>query len=206
MIALIGVRPAAIQAATAAEETPWWVLLIVLGGFLVLVVALAAGRNKTVTPTQAEPAWKANARNGYAEARWLSDNLTESLAIWHGDAAHGGGAGSGATDAGNQRIWDQAASRRQRATDELYALEAAATPGSPAVRSAQRTITAVNDVYAGVTERSDAREAYRSAADADEADAAAVATARDREVRASAKVTKAREELAAALGELAAIA
>jgi hypothetical protein len=190
------------------SETPWWVLLIVLGGLFILIVALLAGSGKKAPTPAAIPAWKAHARNGYAEARWLADNLTESLAIWHGDAEFEERDGTLATDAANAKIWAQLDPVKQRATAELYALEAAAGPGSPALEAAQRTSAAVNETYAATTERSDARLAYRTVAGSSEAadQAADLTGARDREVRASAQLETTHQELTAALVELSPIA
>lgn len=200
--------PETTPADTGDNETPWWVLLIVLGGLFILIIALLAGSRRKTSSPAATPAWRTHARNGYAEARWLSDNLTESLAIWHGDAEFEEGGDLTATDAANTKIWAQLDGRTQDATAELYALEAASGPGSPALEAARRTTTAVNETYAATTERSDARLAYRTAAESpDAADQAAELTAaRDREVRASGQLTAAHQELTAALGELAPIA
>lgn len=200
--------PETTPAETGDSETPWWVLLIVLGGLFILIIALLAGSRKKAPASAAIPAWKAHARNGYAETRWLADNMTESLAIWHGDAEFEKRDGTLATDAANAKIWAQLDPVKQRATAELYALEAAAGPGSPALVTAQHTTAAVNETYAAITERSDARLAYRTAAESpDAADRPADLTAaRDREVRASAQLTAARQGLTSALAELSPIA
>ena len=189
---------------STTDETPWWVLLIVLFGLFVLFIALLVGRSRRSEPAAAPPAWKAHAQRGYAEARWLSDNMTEPLAIWHGDAVHEESAG--ATDESRQRTWDQLSPRLERATSELYALEAAAKPGSPALQASQATIAALNETYSAVTERSDARGASRGLSDAEEGVATSELTsARDREARASANLTAARQRLNAALTDLSAI-
>jgi hypothetical protein len=186
------------------EEAQWWVLLIVFGSLFVFFIALIAGRKRRPVPASDEMAGRTtSARVGYAEARWLSDNLTEPLAIWHGDADFEERDDRGATDAANEQIWSQLEARRKKAGDELYALEAAAQAGSPVARSAQRTVAALDATYAAASERSDARRAYRAAADS--SDASILRAARDREVRASSKLDAARDELAAALGELAAV-
>lgn len=200
--------PETTPAETGDSETPWWVLLIVLGGLFILIVALLAGSRKKAPTPAATPAWKAHARNGYAEARWLADNMTESLAIWHADAEFEKRDGTLATDAANAKIWAQLGPVKQRATAELYALEAAAGPGSPALEAAQRTTAAVNETYAASAERSDARLAYRIAAESPDAtdQAADLTAARDREVRASAQLAAAHQELTAALDELSPIA
>ncbi len=200
--------PPATDAPPVEEDstTPWWVLVIVLFGVLILIIALLAGsRRKKAVPPPA--AWKSNAEHGYAEARWLSDNMTETLAIWHGDAKFEGDDADGATDATRARVWDQVTPRLERATSELYALEAAAGPNSPALRASQATISALNDTFAAFNARSDARTAYRTVSEADEAAPASELTAaRDREARAATSLTEAQHRLTSALTELSAIA
>jgi hypothetical protein len=191
---------------TGADETPWWVLLIVLGGLFILIVALLAGRRKKPKSTGAVPAWRTHARAGYAEARWLADNMTESLAIWHGNAEHEGGAGSSATDTANAEVWDQIPERKQRAGAELYALEAASGPGSAALAASQLTTAALDDTYAALTERSDARAGYLAAGDASDEASESLTAARDREVRASGKLTASHQQLASALTKLKPVA
>lgn len=191
---------------TSGEETAWWVLLIVLGGLFILIVALLAGRRRKPKSTAAVPAWRTHARTGYAEARWLADNMTEDLAIWHGDALYEERDDSAATDAANAKIWDQISTRKQRAADELYAFEAASGPGSQALKASQQTTTALNDTYTALTERSDARVAYRTVAESEDPAGDSLTPARDREVRASGKLSAAREQLATGLAALKPIA
>ena len=191
---------------TGEDETPWWVLLIVLGGLFILIVALLAGRRRKPKSACAVPAWRTHARSGYAEARWLSDNMTESLAIWRGDSEHEGGDGSTATDAANAKVWDQLSGRKERAEAELYALEAASGPGSTALEASQLTTAALDDTYAALTERSDARAAYLAAAKSSDAEGESLTAARDREVRAAGKLTAARQQLASALAKLKPVA
>ncbi len=191
---------------TDTDETPWWVLLIVLGAIFLLVIALLAGRKKT--PAAAvEPAWRTQAQSGYAESRWLYDNLTEQLAIWHGDAEFEGTIGQ-ATDTEQARIWDQLAARMDQATADLYALEAAAAPNSPALRAAQSVVGSLKETYAAVIERSDARHGshgVESGSSEAAEQGAELAAARDREMRASTALASARPRLAAALTDLSKI-
>jgi len=188
------------------DETPWWVLLIVLGGLFILIIALLAGRRKKPASTGAVPAWRTHARSGYAESRWVSDNMTETLAIWHGDADQADPGAATATDAANAKTWDEVPGRMQRATAELYALEAAAGPGSQGLKASQQTTAALKDAHAAFVERSDARAAYRAAAESTDPAGDSLTAARDREVRASGKLTAARQQLAAALTMLKPIA
>jgi hypothetical protein len=181
-------------------------LLIVLFGLFILIIALFVG-SKRRKAVPAPAAWKSNAQHGYAEARWLADNMTEPLAIWHGDAEFEGDDAAGATDSSRARVWDQITPRMERATSELYALEAAAGPNSPAMRASQATISALNDTFGAINARSDARAAYLTVSDADEAPSASELTAsRDREARAATSLTEAQHRLTAALTELSAIA
>lgn len=192
---------------TDTGEAPWWVLLIVLGAMFILVIALLAGRRKKPPATAVVPAWRTQAQSGYAESRWLYDNLTEQLAIWHGDAEFEGTVGQ-ATDAEQARIWGQLAARMDQATADLYALEAAAAPNSPALRAAQGAVGSLKETYAAVIERSDARHASHAAESGSSQVAEQdvdLAAARDREMRASTALAEARPRLAAALTDLSKI-
>jgi hypothetical protein len=192
---------------TDTDETPWWVLLIVLGAIFVLVIALLAGRRKKTPAAAVVPAWKTQAQSGYAESRWLYDNLTEQLAIWHGDAEFEGTIGQ-ATDTEQARIWDQLAARMDQATADLYALEAAAAPNSPALGAAQSVVGSLKETYAAVIERSDARHGshgVESGSSEAAEQGAELAAARDREMRASTALAAARPRLAAALTDLSKI-
>jgi hypothetical protein len=192
---------------TDTDETPWWVLLIVLGAIFVLVIALLAGRRKKTPAAAVEPAWRTQAQSGYAESRWLYDNLTEQLAIWHGDAEFEGTIGQ-ATDTEQARIWGQLAARMDQATADLYALEAAAAPNSPALRAAQSVVGSLKETYAAVIERSDARHGshgVESGSSEAAEQGAELAAARDREMRASTALAEARPRLAAALSDLSRI-
>ena len=189
---------------TDTGETPWWVLLIVLGALFILIIALLAGRRKKTPATAVVPVWRTHAQSGYAESRWLYDNLTEQLAIWHGDAEFEGTIGQ-ATDAEQARIWGQLADRMDQAIADLYALEAAATPNSPALRAAQGAVGSLKETYAAVIERSDARHSSHAAESGSSEPAeqgAELAAARDQEMRASTALAEARPRLAAALTDL----
>ncbi len=192
---------------TDTDETPWWVLLIVLGAIFVLVIALLAGRRKKTPAAAVVPAWGTQAQSGYAESRWLYDNLTEQLAIWHGDAEFEGTIGQ-ATGAEQARIWGQLAARMDQATADLYALEAAAAPNSPALRAARSVVGSLKETYAAVIERSDARHGshgVESGSSEAAEQGAELAAARDREMRASTALAEARPRLAAALTDLSRI-
>ncbi len=192
---------------TETDETPWWVLLIVLGAIFLLIIALLAGRRKKTPAPAVVPVWRTHAQSGYAESRWLYDNLTEQLAIWHGDAEFEGTIGQ-ATEAEQARIWDQLAARMDQATADLYALEAAAAPNSPALRAAQGVVGSLKETYAAVIERSDARHSSHAAESGSSEEAeqgAELAAARDHEMRASTALAEARPRLAAALTDLSRI-
>ncbi len=192
---------------TDTDETPWWVLLIVLGAIFLLIIALLAGRRKKTPAPAVVPVWRTHAQSGYAESRWLYDNLTEQLAIWHGDAEFEGTIGQ-ATEAEQARIWDQLAARMDQATADLYALEAAAAPNSPALRAAQGVVGSLKETYAAVIERSDARHSSHAAESGSSEEAeqgAELAAARDHEMRASTALAEARPRLAAALTDLSRI-
>lgn len=185
-------------------ETPWWVLILVGIGLLILVVVLTSRGSKNETAVAVAPTWKDRARAGYADSRWLYDNMTEDIAVWRGNAKFEGTADAGST-AGTSKAqeWAEITTRQQAASDELYALEAAA-PDNNTVTVTRNAITAMRATREAVDARAEARYAYRTA-EAAEAAAADLTQARDREVRASRNLADTRSSYARALTDLSTI-
>ncbi len=90
------------------------------------------------------------------------------------------------------------------ATDNLYALEAAA-PDRHTAQTARNTVNALNATRTALDARAESRFAYRSA-ETQEHDSATLMQAREREVRSSRNLVEARNALALALTDLSTIA
>lgn len=202
------------QETTAPEEegegeAQWWILVIVGLLFIVLLIVIAnSGKKRRTVVEQQGPTWKELARRSYADSRWLFDNLTESLAIWRGNAQYDKATDVGATaETASAETWGQLPSRLDRARDSLYAFEAAAPDGRSA-DTARRVVEHLNATRAALDGRAEARYAYRAAeaeAEGQPDRAANLATARDRERRTSEILEESRRRLGEALTALSAI-
>jgi hypothetical protein len=95
------------------------VLIFVLLGWL-----MGRSRKPAAPAPVTAPTWRDHLREGYGEARWLSDNMTEELAIWRGNSL----ADTAVSEAGTAMAdrWGQLDIRVNRARDLLYQAEAAA--------------------------------------------------------------------------------
>jgi hypothetical protein len=171
------------------EETPWWVLLVTVGGVIVLVGTVAfGGRGKELRVAAPDPGWKPKARSAYAEARWLSDAMTEDLAVWRGNAQFDGttAPGSSAQSAAAE-TWQALAGRMDRARDALYGLEAAA-PNARTAQTARAVAAGLLRARSALDARAEARFHYRTVDDTSGDEGVprnAVAEARDRELRSA---------------------
>lgn len=186
--------------------TPWWLLIIIGIALLILIVALVSrGSKKPVPQTASTLTWKDHGRQGYADARWLYDAMSDDVAIWRGNAQYDGVTAVGATaSTGKAELWNELGPRLDSARSSLYALEAAA-PDPQTSQSAQATVNTMMAVRTALDSRADARAAYR-AAEATAADnPQALMDARDREVRSSTNLNQARAEFARALTNLSTV-
>lgn len=187
--ALIDEAQPADEGTASDEETPWWVLLVTVGGGIVLVGAVALwGRGKELRVAAPDPGWKPKARSAYADARWLSDAMTEDLAVWRGNAQFDGttAPGSSAQSAAAE-TWQALAGRMDRARDALYGLEAAA-PDARTARTARAVAAGLLRARSALDARAEARFHYRTVDDAAGDEGVpknAVAEARDRELRSA---------------------
>ncbi len=191
---------------TAEGATPWWLLIVIGLALLLLIVALVSrGSSKPVATTAAALTWKDHGRQGYADARWLYDAMSDDLAIWRGNAQYDGVTAVGATaGTGKAELWNELGLRLDSARSSLYALEAAA-PDPQTAQTTQATINAMMAVRTALDSRADARAAYR-VAEATAADSPqTLMDARDREVRASTNLNQARAEFARSLTSLSTV-
>lgn len=188
------------------STTPWWLLLLVGGAFLVLIVAFVSrGSKKKVVVGPPPTSWKDSARQGYADARWLYDAMSEDLSIWRGNATFDSTADVGATAAtALADTWRQLDNRIGRASDHLYSLEAAA-PDQRTAQAANAAVASMRSVRTAVDARAEARMNYRSVESAPAADALALQDAREREVRASRNLAEARAAYGSALTNLSTV-
>ena len=156
----------------------------------------------------AGPTWKELARSGYADSRWLFDHLTESLALWRGNAKYDQKTDVGATaETASAETWQKLSGHMNAATDHLYALEAAA-PDTRTAETARGVVDRLNETRAAVDARAEARYAYRATEAEGEGQpdrSTRLAAARDREQRSSENLTESRRRLAEALTSLSAI-
>jgi len=194
-----------VPATTAApdaedNDADWWVLLIVLGGLVILGVAIArGGRKKNVYVAPVSPGWKPKARDGYADARWLYDSMTEDLAIWRGNAQFDGTTESGSTaETAQADTWNALAPKMDRARDALYGLEGAA-PDKRTAQTAEAVVVALAAARTALDARAETRYNYRTVeASGDDAELRpkALAEARDRELRTAQTLAESRRTLA----------
>jgi hypothetical protein len=178
-------------------NVPWWLLILVSVALITIVVALTRGGSKP-SPVIQPVTWKDLARESFANTRWLSDALTEELALWRGNPPVG--------DAGSAvaSTWSQVANRMETAKSNLYALEASAPDTNTAAR-ARTTVDALIALRSAVDERAAARANYRAVESDPNADTASMINARDREIRATSSLYRARASLAEALNGLATV-
>ncbi|MEN8041586.1 MAG: hypothetical protein ABFR95_08805 [Actinomycetota bacterium] len=184
-------------------ETPWWLLIIV--GFALLVFLLSyvrRGSTKKVQIASPTSTWKDAARNGYTDARWLYDTMSEDLAIWRGNAKFDDSAEVGAT-AGTAlaAAWQDMDQRLSRASDNLYSLEASA-PDQRTSRAANEVVKSMRSVRAAVDARAEARLNYRTVEAQPETTQVLLQDAREREVRASRNLAETRSGYGRALTHL----
>lgn len=184
-------------------------LAIGLGVLLLfLLIGWLMGRSRRssqappVAPAAGPPTYKDFAREGYADARWLLDNLTEELAVWRGNALFEGRTGS--EDAAASALaahWAQVDTRHDQATRQLYQAEASA-PDQTTSATVRTAIDALNATRAAVDARAEARFASRGIGEGDQF---AMAQAADRERLAASNLATARQELNDALIRLSAV-
>ncbi len=176
-----------------AQDAPWWVLILVVIALVLVIVSLVLRASARRKGAPQEPSWKDEARDGYQDARWLTENLTDEFAAWMGDQK-----GSGAEGSPSSRNDEIAAALQERTTaahDHLFAL-AAKAPDRRAKELADEAATQLSALRRAVEERSDARGAYSAT---DNADTKALSDARAREVRATASLYRVREAAQAAV-------
>ena len=130
--------------------------------------------------------------------------MTEDLAVWRGNAKFDQTDAVDSTAATSRaQTWSSLSDRVTSATDDLYALEAAA-PDNTTAAAARGCITAIQSTRQALDARAEARYAYRTA-DAQNSDQQQLNDARDREVRASRNLADSRSAYAKALTDLSAI-
>ena len=100
--------------------------------------------------------------------------------------------------------WAQLSGGITKASDSLYALEAAA-PDPRTAESARSTVTTMLAVRTALDARAEARFAYRTTEAEAEPEPSVLLDARDREIRASRNLVEARNEFALALTNLSTI-
>ena len=187
------------------SETNW---LLLIGLFLLafLLIGMIMGRSRknaaVPLPVSTERTFKDYVRDGYSEARWLFDGLTDELAIWRGNALYDHRTGAD-DSAGTAMLatWSQLDDRMNQAKDELYRAEAAA-PDQNTAQMIRATILAVGETRTAVDARAEARLSTRQTESADQA---ALAEAGERERLSSANLAEKRQKLNDALVALSAV-
>jgi hypothetical protein len=188
------------------STTPWWLLILVGLAFLALIIAFVSrGSKKKIVVAPPPVTWKENAREGYADARWLYDAMSEDLAIWRGNAKFDATADVGAT-AGTSLAdaWQQLDGRIGQASDHLYALEAAA-PDQKTSEAASATVSSMRAVRKAIDGRAEARMNYRTVDAPGDAESTTLQDAREREVRSSRNLAEARSSYGSALTNLSTV-
>jgi hypothetical protein len=181
--------------------------LILIGfALIMLIVAFATrGKKAPVVATVAAATWKDHARAGYAESRRLYDSMGEDMAVWRGNAQFEAATAVGDTAATSRaETWAGLSAGITKASDSLYALEAAA-PDPRTAESARSTVTTMLAVRTALDARAEARFAYRTTEAEPEQEGSVLLDARDREIRASRNLVEARNQFALALTNLSTI-
>ena len=198
--------PPATEVPGESEDETNWALLI--GLFLVafLLIGLVIGRSRKGTavpvPDSGKKTFKDYIRDGYSEARWLFDGLTDELAIWRGNALYD--SRTEADDSAGTAMlatWSQLDERMNQATDRLYRAEAAA-PDQNTAQTVRATISALGETRAAVDSRAEARLNTRQT---DTTDQMALAEAGERERLSSTNLGETRQRLNDALLALSAV-
>jgi len=187
------------------SETNWPLLIgLFLLAFLLIGMIMGRSRKKAAVPlpVSTERTFKDYVRDGYSEARWLLDGLTDELAIWRGNALYDHRTGAD-DSAGTAMLatWSQLDDRMNQAKDELYRAEAAA-PDQNTAQMIRATILAVGETRTAVDARAEARLNTRQTESADQAD---LAEAGERERLSSANLAEKRQKLNDALVALSAV-
>ncbi len=187
------------------SETNWPLLIgLFLLAFLLIGMIMGRSRKKAAVPVpvSAERTFKEYVRDGYSEARWLLDGLTDELAIWRGNALHDHRTEAD-DSAGTAMLatWSQLDDRMNQAKDELYRAEAAA-PDQNTAQTIRATISALGETRTAVDARAEARLNTRQIESADQT---ALAEARERERLSSANLAEKRQKLNDALLGLSAV-
>jgi hypothetical protein len=185
------------------EEGGIPLLWVVLGiSLLLILLGWIVGRSRRSGVPAAAPArtWKDHLQAGYGEALWLSDGMSEELAIWRGNALAGRDAGA-AESAGTALAerWNQLGERLDRASDLLYRAEAGA-PDESTAQVIRTAINQLNETRLAVDARAEARLNTRRA----EAAGSDTSPAVERERLASSNLAESKSRLDAALRSLAA--
>ena len=196
---------------TGSNAAIWAIVLGVVVILGIILWIIGRGSNDANTRQDAAaavpaPEWKSSIRSSYAESLWLHDNMTEGLAVWRGNATFDGTDAEGATaGTGQAHTWSQLDPRMTRATDSLYAVEAA-PPDAHTAEVCRGVVTGLTDVRSALDARADARYEYRKAeAGADQPDDPAITAARDREQRSAQNLEAARSQLLSSLTSLSAL-
>ena len=137
-----------------------WVLIILVIVGLVAWIGARSGSRGSSTQPAAAPAWKPAAQTGYADARWLYDQLTPSLALWKGDSEYESQTGTPSPASDKSATWSEASTRLKSARDALYRVES--QQAQTAVGSAANDLVAsLNSVREGVDRLAAAQTAAR---------------------------------------------
>jgi hypothetical protein len=131
--------------------------------------------------------------------------MGEDMAVWRGNAQFDNATAVGDTAATSKaETWAQLPASISKASDSLYALEAA-SPDPRTAEYARTTVTAMAAVRSALDARAEARFAYRTAEGEPDQAPSVLIEARDREVRASRNLVEARNSFALALTNLSTI-
>lgn len=136
------------------EASTIWVVAGLVVAFILLGWLMGRSRKPAAPAPVSGPTWKDHLREGYTEARWLDDAMTEELAIWRGNSmarAETTQPGTGLADR-----WGQLDSRMNRARDGLYKAEAAA-PDQTSSQLVRNTIVALDATRTAIDARAEAR-------------------------------------------------
>ncbi|MFZ0012857.1 MAG: hypothetical protein WAL25_01960 [Acidimicrobiia bacterium] len=160
-----------------------WVVVGLVLVFVLLGWLMGRSRKPAAPAPVSAPTWRDHLREGYGEARWLSDNMTEELAVWRGNSlADTAVAGAGTAMADR---WNQLDIRVNQARDLLYQAEAGA-PDPTTSRLIRDAIVRLDAARASVDARAEARlDATRSPGDAGAAERERISSTNLAEARAA---------------------
>jgi hypothetical protein len=142
------------QTGSGVDAPAIWVVLGLVSAFVLLGWLMGRTRRPSPPAAVTTPTWKDHLRDGYGEALWLREGMTEELAVWRGNSLADPTSETAGTAMSDR--WGQVDVRMSRARNHLRRAEAAA-PDPTAARSIGDCVQRLDAVRASLDARAQAR-------------------------------------------------